>query len=275
MLSKWECFLKNLGEWQGSFTRLSPQGQLLEDTPTVVSFEALENNTIVHQKVHRFPKNQPPQLQEYNYSSLNKSTQFFENGAFSQGSIQWGPFTEFGAELGLIEGDRRLRLVQVFNPESQLSYLTLIREKLADSTTPERPPLTLDQLLGIWEGNAITVYPDLQSPNTYKTCLTLQQINENSVKQQLKFGNQTLESVARIEENRLYFEQGEMSIQVCFLPDGASSNCPLFIKPRQSFVLELGWLLSPTQRQRIVRRYDNKGGWVSLTLVTETKIKDV
>ncbi|MDJ0549650.1 MAG: DUF3598 family protein, partial [Microcystis sp. M49637_WE12] len=26
MLSQWECLLKNLGQWQGSFTRLSPQG---------------------------------------------------------------------------------------------------------------------------------------------------------------------------------------------------------------------------------------------------------
>ncbi|MGK7934143.1 MAG: DUF3598 family protein [Microcystaceae cyanobacterium] len=272
MLTKWECFLKNLGEWRGSFARLSPKGEFMEDIPTVVSFEALNNNTLIHQKVHRFPPNQPPQLQAYNYSSLNKSIQFFENGAFSQGSMQWGPFSEFGAELGLIEEDRRLRLVQMYDKESQLSVLTLIREKLTNSSTPERPTLTLDQLLGTWSGEAVTVYPDLQSPDTFNSQLTLKQIEKNKVEQTLSFGQQTLQSQARIEENCLYFEQGEMTIQICLLADGASSNCPLIIKPRQGFVLELGWLLSPNQRQRIIRRYNNKGEWISLTLVKETKI---
>jgi hypothetical protein len=272
MLTKWECFLKNLGEWQGSFTRLSPKGELLQNVPTVVSFEALNNNTLVHQKVHRFPPNQPPQLQEYTYSSLNKSIQFFENGAFSQGSMQWGPFSEFGAELGLIEGDRRLRLVQMYDKESKLSFLTLIREKLAGSSTPERPPLTLDQLLGTWTGEAVTVYPDLQFPDTFNTHLTLKQIDENNVEQTLSFGEKTLQSQARIAENCLYFEQGEINVQICLLAAGASSNCPLQIKPRQGFVLELGWLLSANQRQRIIRRYNNQGGWVSLTLVKESRI---
>lgn len=34
MRSQWECLLENLGEWQGSFTRFSPQGEPL--TPSEV-----------------------------------------------------------------------------------------------------------------------------------------------------------------------------------------------------------------------------------------------
>ncbi|NJM69861.1 MAG: DUF3598 family protein [Scytonema sp. RU_4_4] len=31
MKSQWDCVLQNLGEWQGSFTHVSPQGELVED----------------------------------------------------------------------------------------------------------------------------------------------------------------------------------------------------------------------------------------------------
>ncbi len=103
MLSQWDCFLQNLGEWHGSFTRLSPQGEQLEDTPTVVSLEARENNTLVYQVVRRCYPDKPAEEQEYFVRSLNRSLLFFENGAFSLGSIQWSPFSEFGTELGLIE----------------------------------------------------------------------------------------------------------------------------------------------------------------------------
>src|SRR6476469_5766348 len=152
MKSQWECLLQNLGEWQGSFTRLSPQGEVLEDTPTITTLEGLNNNQTIRQSIRRFYPSQEVQEQVLEYSSLARSVMFFENGAFSQGSIQWGPFSEFGAELGLIDGDRRLRLVQLYNRDSQFDKITLIREKLAGTNSPERSHLSLDQLLGEWQG---------------------------------------------------------------------------------------------------------------------------
>lgn len=56
------------------------------------------------------------------------------------------------------------------------------------------------------------------------------------------------------------------------MPDGASSTCPLQIQPGQPFFLEVGWLLEPTLRQRMIRSYNSKDEWVSLTLVTERRI---
>ncbi|MGD1897244.1 MAG: hypothetical protein ACFB16_09880, partial [Phormidesmis sp.] len=35
--------------------------------------------------------------------------------------------------------------------------------------------------------------------------------------------------------------------------------------------LEVGWLIDRHTRQRLIRRYDAEGAWVSLTLVTEQK----
>lgn len=277
MRSQWDCLLQNLGEWQGSFTRFSPQGEALTDTPTVVSLEGLNQNKTVRQVIRRYPRDRDVEETVLEYSTLARSVLFFETGAFSQGSMQWGPFSEFGAELGLIAGNRRLRLVQLYNKEAQLSQLTLIREKRAGTDTPERPPLTVDQLLGEWQGEAITLYPDLRSPDTYSTKLTIERPDSNRLVQQLTFGVgesvQTLTSSARIDGAMLYFQDGSLPVQVVLLPDGASSNCPLTIKSGHSFVLEVGWLIEPNLRQRMIRRYSDRASWVSLTLVREQRVK--
>jgi hypothetical protein len=276
MPSQWECLLKNLGEWQGSFTRFSPQGEQLEDTPSVVSLEGLNDNHTIRQTLRFLPRDRPVEETVLEYSSLARSVLFLENGAFSQGSMQWGPFSEFGAELGLIDGNCRLRLVQLFNKQSQLEALTLIREKLAGTDTPERPPLTVEQLLGEWQGEAVTIYPDWRSPDTYPTQLKIHLEDTNRLAQQLTFGTgasaRTIASTAKINGSILSFDQSALPTQVLLLPDGASSNCPLAIKPGHFFVLEVGWLLQPDQRQRLVRTYSDKGEWVSLTLVREQRL---
>ena len=275
MRSQWECLLQNSGEWQGSFTAFSPQGEQRGDTPTVVSLQGLDNNQTMRQIIRRFQPNQQVEEKVIEYSSLGRGVLFFENGAFSHGSIQLGPFSEFGAELGLIAGDRRLRLVQLFDKTGQLDRLTLIREKLG-ATTKERPPLTVDDLVGEWQGEGVTLYPDGRSPDTYPTMLRVDK-NADELTQQLTInqGNSTrnISSTARIDGSMLYFDRGAQSNQVLLLPDGASATSPQQVKPGQAFFLEVGWLLQPDQRQRMIRRYNDKGEWSTLTLVTERKTK--
>ena len=283
--SQWDCLLENLGVWQGSFTSFSPQGELLEDTPTIVSLQGLNDNKTIRQLVRRYlPSTHStgklePQDLVLEYSSLNRSILFFNNGAFSQGSMQFAPFAEFGAELGLIASDRRLRLLQMYNRNSGLEKITLIREQLTSennnpnpSVVPEEPNLTVDDLLGEWQGQAVTIYPDLRSPDIYPTKLQIYLNDAGRLVQQLGFGDRTITSSARIDGKCLYFDQGSQPVQVLLLPNGASSNCPLQIKNGQAFILEVGWMHAPGQRQRMIRSYDQKGGWVSLTLVTESKI---
>jgi hypothetical protein len=273
MKSQWDCLLENLGEWQGSFTRFSAEGNELEDTPTVVSLEGLNGNQTIHQIVRRLTP-EPSEI-VLEYSSLGRGILFFENGAFSQGALQFAPFSEFGAELGLIHGDRRLRFVQLFNRDSQCDLVTLIREHRAGTTTPERPPLTVEDLIGTWQGAATTLYSDWREPNTFSSTLNIQREGDRLL-QELSFGSgassQAIASVAEIEGNRLLFTQGIQPIQVMLLPDGASSNCPVQIQPRAAFFLEVGWLIQPNLRHRMIRSYSDKGEWLSLTLVTEQKV---
>ena len=274
MLSQWGCFLKNLGEWHGSFTRFSAAGVEIEDTPSIVTLEGKENNQAVHQVVRYLPENKPPQdiVVDYSYNALNRSILFFENGAFSQGSMQWGPYSTFGGEFGLIDGDRRLRMVELYNSSAKIEKIVLIREKLPESNKSERPTLTVNDLLGEWQGEAVTIYPDLRTPDTFFTYLQINQLSRDRIEQKLSFGTRTITSCGKIEDSRLLFEESSLSVQILLLPDGASCNCPLEVRLGYDFVLEMGWLLSPTVRKRIMRSFNEKGTWTSCTLVTETKI---
>ncbi len=279
MKSQWECFLQNLGEWHGSFTRLSVQGEVLEDTPSVLKLEQ-QTEKSAHLSLHR----DAPQYKdlELDFSdSFSLGLMFFETGHFCQGSPQFGVQSEFGAEFGFIHSDRRLRLVQMYDKESQLRSLTLIREQRAGSGAPERPHLTVEDLLGTWQGEAVTIYPDLRSaeadisrrsPTYSETSLKIWQAG-NRLHHEMSFGaGRTLASSAQIQGSVLLFDQGTMPIQVVMLPDGASSNCPQQIKLGAPFVLEVGWLLEPDLRQRLVRSYSDKGEWTGLTLVTERRL---
>lgn len=268
MKSQWQCLLENLGEWHGSFTRLSPQGEVIEDTPTMVSLTGLNDNQTIRQIVRRLPPDRPPDEKVLEYSSLGRGILLFDDGAFSAGSIQLAPFGEFGAELGLISNRRRLRLVQLFN-NRQLERLTLIREKLAEATELEKPPLTVNDLIGTWQGEAVTLYPDWRSPDTYPTTLKIERLGENELLQQLTIPEQTITSKATISGAIICFDSG---YQVLLLPDGASSTCPLQLQAGKGFFLEVGWMKSPNERQRLIRTYSSQGEWVNLTLVTERRL---
>jgi hypothetical protein len=276
MQTNWENFLKNLGEWQGSFTQISVTGELLDSTPSILSLEGLDNNQLVRFRLRRFASsdyNQPP-ISDYTqeYHSIGNQIIFFDTGAFSKGSLQLAPFAEFGAEYGFVAENRRLRFVQIYDRQGDLSNLTLIREFRSGTDAQERPALTLAQLVGSWEGTACTAYPDWSPPQTYTTRLDIKEIGDGRLQQQLSFGDRAITSTARIEGNSLYFEEGASPRRVLLLPDGASSNAPFQIKLRQPFLVEVGWLVQKNERQRIIRSYNEKGEWISATHVIERKV---
>ncbi len=270
--SQWQRLLKNVGTWQGSFTQISPDGKLLADVPTEVALIPQDGDQAMRQEIHRYPPGQPPQSQILEYRSLNRATLFFEAGAFSQGSVQWGPFSEFGAELGFIAGEQRMRLVQLYNA-SELKQITLIRERLKGSDAPERNALMLPDLIGTWKGEAVTQYADLRPEQRQASELTVEAISDRQIRQRITFSQNSppISSIGTVSGQIISFAEGSQPVQVLLLPDGASATCPTRITPRQPLFLEAGWLLNAHTRQRMIRSYDATGAWVSLTLVTEKK----
>ncbi|MEG4578733.1 DUF3598 family protein [Microcoleus sp. MON1_C5] len=280
MVAQWENFLQNLGEWHGSFTQLSARGEVLQDTPSIISLEGFNDNKTVRLKLRRFSPNPSgvgePEVSELvrEYQSLGRDILFFENGAFSQGTIQLAPFSECGAEFGFIYNYRRLRFIHIYNTDGNLSKLTLIREKQLDKNVPERPPLTVEDLLGEWQGEAVTMYPDSRSPDFYSTKLQLHLESSDRLVHKMTFGSNAtvISSSATIDGSVLHFNESASPVQVVLLPDGGSCTLPVKIELRKPLFFEAGWLVEPELRFRMIRSYNERGEWVSLTLVTERKV---
>jgi Domain of unknown function (DUF3598) len=270
--SQWDNLLCNLGAWEGSFTSLSPHGEVQADTPTLVTLAGVDDNKMVRQTIDQFSvgRAEVTHHRVLEYRSLGRGILLFEGGAFSQGSIQLAPSTEFGAELGFLWGEHRLRLVQLFNENHQLSTLTLIREHLQGKQTADRPPLTVEQLIGEWQGASITI--DLNWRSSHCTTRLLVKREDGCLHQHLTLPDREFSSSAQINGSALLFDQGKFPLQVLLLPDGASASTPLTLPKGQPFFLEAGWLINPNLRQRMIRSYDAQGSWGSLTLVTERRI---
>jgi Domain of unknown function (DUF3598) len=253
MKSQWECVLQNLGNWQGSFTHISPQGEVLEDIPSHISLTSNADNSSIHLALNRYYPAAPgsselvPQKLAIDFSAPGAGALFFETGAFSEGGLYFPGRPNFGAEFCLLNPtqNRRLRIVQIFNETGSFDRLTLIREQRQDSSAPERPPLLRDDLGGIWQGHATLLKPQQAHSETF--------------------------AAKTIASDSLEFERDGLNYRTLLLPDGAFCTCPISIRSGTAFSLEIGWLTSPNHRQRLIRQYDATGSWIALMLMMETR----
>lgn len=283
MKSQWDCIRENLGTWNGSFTQFSLDGKEMKDTPSVLTLSEQPDESI-QLVLRRTPPGEAvnEMVRGFSQPGPGPMVPFLETGAFSQGSNFWSSYSRNGAELALTTPERRLRLVLLYDGSggsSSLGEITLIRETRAGSSAVESAPLTVEQLLGTWEGESISLFPDGRVVAGMTSKLVMQQTGDG-LEQSLTFGNasgtggsdRTITSTARIDGQKLLFEAGPFPIQVLMLPGGASANGPLNFPSGQAFFLEAGWMIEPGYRQRLIRRYDDKGNWESVTLVQERKV---
>jgi hypothetical protein len=232
MASQWQNFLRNEGEWLGTFASLSSAGELLQETPSLLSLEQGEEGRLVRFRLRRYGpegREAPPTSDfQQEYRSLGRQVVFFETGAFSKGSMQVAPGSAFGVETGFVAGDRRHRLVQLYLPDGGAEKLVLIREFRLGSDAPERPALTSEQLLGPWQGEAATVSADWPEP--------------------------VLDSCT------VSFTPADAA-GLLLLADGGYCRRPLRVSHRQAFSVEAGWLAAPDRLERLIRSYDDSGAW--------------
>jgi hypothetical protein len=244
MASQWQNFLRNLGEWRGSFTGIATDGTQLESNPSVLTLAAEDDERLVRFGLRRWPAGtamaagggpadetaEPSRAIAQEYRSLGRQVVFFGTGTFNKGSLQVAPNTAFGGEFGFLHGDRRHRLVQLYGEDGSFQQLVLIREFRAGSGATEGPPTSADQLLGRWSGPSATISADWPEPELAEG--------------QLELGPAELEGLR-------------------LLPDGGWCRLPERVSHREAFVLEGGWLTAPGRMERLIRRYDASGAWVS------------
>ncbi|NJM58930.1 MAG: DUF3598 family protein [Synechococcales cyanobacterium RU_4_20] len=182
---------------------------------------------------------------------------FFETGAFCQGSTFWSSQSRNGAELALTTPERRVRLVLLYaglGGCSRLSEITLIRESRALSGAVESAPLTVEQLLGTWEGESVSLFPDGRELGGIQSRLTLQRVGDRPrtiAHGQKRHREQRHRGCGRRSHphlhsshrgNQLLFESGPFPIQVLLLPGGASANGPLEVPVGEAFFWRwVGW----------------------------------
>jgi len=258
MASQWDNFLKNLGTWQGSFTAVDANGTLLDSTPSVLSLAQGDEERLVHFSLHRYGNgsdNPPTREMRQAYRSLGKQVVFFASGSFCKGSLQVAPGTAFGAEFGFVAGDRRHRLVQLHSPEGVFESLVLIREFRAGSGATERPALEADHLLGSWSGEAATISADWPEPDGSPCQIEISREGDGSLAIHTQIGS--LEQTSGTGAERLLL-----------LPDSGYCLVPLQVSHRVAFTVEAGWLPSPGRLERLIRRYDASGAWISATWIS-------
>ena len=273
MNSQWENFLRNKGEWHGSFTQFSASGKEISDIPSILSLESFNNDRNARITLRRFYPEERILVQEFR-SPLSKDLIFFENGSFCLGSTQIYSYSMPVIEFSLLHNDRRSRQVQKYNWEGNLEKVTLIREKLAGSNTSERPPLTVEAMLGKWEGEAVSYDQQLQI-DRYSIATEFDRVGDlllKSLTTNRGVSSSTITLKGKIESSIVNFPAKTGSLQMLLLPDGAWANYTNPIKIGQPFFFEVGWLFEPNIYQRLRRNYNEKGQWESATLITERRV---
>ena len=244
MVSQWENFLQNLGTWKGSFSTLGDHGQVLSATPSILSLEQGNEERLVHFRLRRFAdqacEGEPIDDLQQDYRSLGRQVVFFETGTFCKGSLQVAPGSVFGAEFGFIHGDRRHRLVQLHHDNGSFNKLVLIREFRSNSDALELPPLDHSQLRGHWSGIAATISADWPE--------------------------------ADVESCQFSMDlEVDPSQHLTWMADGGYHLAPRQVSHRDAFEVEAGWLSSQERLERVIRRYDARGAWLSATQIIASR----
>jgi hypothetical protein len=263
MASQWDNFLRNLGVWEGSFASLTTEGEIQECTPSILSLEAGEEERLVHFRLRRFGPDgiggEPTRDIQQDYRTLGRQVVFFDSGSFAKGSLQVAPGTPGGAEFGFLHGDRRHRLVQLFDAAGLFSGLVLIREFRSGCEAVEQPPLNPARLLGSWRGQAATITADWPEPEC-SDCRIEIGVAAQALRLRTHLGTEENESPALDGSDRLLL-----------LPDGGWSLAPQQLTHRAACTFEAGWLVAPDRLERLIRRTDASGAWRSSTHIIATR----
>jgi hypothetical protein len=260
---QWQNFLGNLGTWRGSFTGLGPDGQEQDSTPSILSLTSDPGEErLVHFRLRRFAdqacSGEPLHDLQQDYRSLGRQVVFFDSGTFCKGSLQIAPGSSFGAEFGFIHADRRHRLVQLHNADGHFDKLVLIREFREGSAAVEEPMLTPAALSGSWCGTASTINADWPEPEL-DTCQVEIQTNSNGALNIRETFSQTGQTSAGDDSH------------MTWMADGGYHRTPFTVSHRESFCVEAGWLVGGTRLERLIRRYDRTGAWLSATQIIATR----
>ena len=274
MLTQWQCIRQNIGTWHGSFTRFSPEGEQIEDTPSVLTLKETEPDKTMQLTLERTPPAGTTEVTQRSFSApgLAPDAYFFESGAFTQGSAQWAAFAQFGAEMCLTVGDRRVRFVIMYessvNGSAQLKYVVLIRETQTKGVRFSEPAPTPTQMTGEWTGTLSALHATM-APMTIGS--SQWHFDHASLCCQDTFGETTEKLLLAKEqdESGVLLLKGKLNYKLMSLPNGTYCLVPEAIGKAAEFRIEAGWLREDGMRSRLIRYHDQQGVWMTSALIED------
>ena len=117
MVSQWDCLLRNVGAWRGSFDTLDHNLQLIKRQPSLLTLEPAAAGVPINLSLlfwpdtpdrHHDPFQGDPvrEIHQSFYQPDNALT-FFPTGSFSRGTLQVAPWIKVVTEFCCLLGDRR------------------------------------------------------------------------------------------------------------------------------------------------------------------------
>ncbi len=161
-VGEWELLQRNVGEWRGWFDSMDGSLQRIKSQPSLLMLEPAPSGVPLHLTLllwpegeglsspHQTPAGEPEKRIVQSFVRLDPDMGVFGTGSFSRGTLYRSTWTNLYAEFGFLHGQRRHRLVLLWDGAGQLDRIVLIREFLAGSSAVECPPLEADQLIGDW-----------------------------------------------------------------------------------------------------------------------------
>ena len=163
MSSQWDGLLRNVGEWRGWFDSMDGLLQLTKRQPSLLTLEPSASGVPLHLTLLLWPEGSGSPLQTpqgepekrivQSFMRLDPDMEVFGTGSFSRGTLHRSNWTKLYAEFGFLHGERRHRLVLLWDGAGQLARIVLIREFLVGSSAVECPALQVDHLIGDWRRN--------------------------------------------------------------------------------------------------------------------------
>jgi len=234
-LQNWDNFCRYhaTGDWHGTWTKYSPQGEGIESFQGVRSLHTSQDSSEINHQNHYTYADGRSELKTFGPYKKPLTRALFLDNSFSWGSTKVESGSTFGFETGFRYENNRASAAIIYDDSGSLQHITIIPEHLASfAEEPPRPPVL--ELSRNWQGTLKRMTPDLiVSPPVATSWKRLEDLSEDYL--------------------TLHF------------PDGISASCPRQIENEKKFFMALDWLVNPTLLQRGIRHYD-QSGFTSLTL---------
>lgn len=222
------CRYHAIGDWHGTWTRYSPDREVIESFQAIRSFRVSEDRSEINHQNHYTYADGKTEVKTFGPYKKPLTALFLDN-SFSSGSKKVESGSKFGFETGFSYEDRRATAVVIYDENGTVERITTIPEQLASLADAFDCPCPSEDERGNWQGTLKTITSDLQvSPAVVTAWKPLDLGKDN-------------------DYLTLHF------------PDGISVSVPRNIENGKEFSLAVNWQVNPALMQRGIRHFGTSG----------------